>query len=95
MRKTVKMENTIKTTINKRFNFSKNTIEEQKYIEYLTELLKSKRRGDWKKVGDLIKISAHSAELAYYRVYQKNHFEVVEALKRVIDERTQLIQVNE
>ena len=95
MRKTVKDVNTVKTPINKRFNFSEITVAEQKYVETLTELLKSKRRGDWKKVSEKLKISAQCAETAYYRVYQKNHFEVVEALKKVINKRNELIQVHE
>ncbi|MHA7823653.1 hypothetical protein ACVVIH_12895 [Chryseobacterium arthrosphaerae] len=89
------MEKTVKTPINKRFNFSEITVAEQKYVQTLTELLKNKRRGDWKKVAEKLKISAQCAERAYYRVYQKNHFEVVEALKKVINKRTELIQVDD
>ena len=95
MSNTAKDTNTVKTPINKRFNFRESTVAEKKYIESLSELLKSKRRGDWKKVGNMVNISAHSAELAYYRVYQKNHFEVVEALKNVINKRNELIQVHD
>ncbi|WP_185269457.1 hypothetical protein [Chryseobacterium bernardetii] len=95
MRKPVNHANTVKTPINKRFNFSKITIAELKYIESLTELLKSKRRGDWVKIGEKLKISAQCAETAYYRVYQKNHFEVVEELKAIINQRNKLIQVHE
>lgn len=95
MRNTVKEANTVKTPINKRFNFSEITVAEQKYLESLTELLKNKRKGDWKKVAETVKITAQCAETAYYRVYQKNHFEVVEALKEVINKRNELIQVHE
>lgn len=95
MRKTVKMENTVKTPINKRFNFSETTVAEEKYLLTLSELLKSKRKGDWKKVAETLKISAQCAEKSFYRVYQKNHFEVVEALKVIINQRNKLIQVHE
>lgn len=87
--------NTVKTPINKRFNFSEITVAEEKYVQTLTELLKSKRKGDWKEVAQKLKISAQCAERAYYRVYQKNHFKVVKALKDVIKKRNELIQVND
>lgn len=65
--------------------------DEKKYVEGLEELLKEKRHGDWKLVANMLDISPQAAEKSFLRVYQKNHFESVEALKKVIANRKFLI----
>lgn len=91
MRKPVKKEITVKTPIKKRFEIRDPTDKEQEYLQSLTILLNNKRRGDWTLIGEMLEISPVSAEMAFFRVYQKNHFKVVEALKKVITSRSELI----
>lgn len=91
MRKAVKNQITVKTPIKKRFYLRDPTEKETEYLQSLTIMLKEKRRGDWTLIGEMLGISAVSAEMAFFRVYQKNHFEVVEALKKVIAKRKDLI----
>lgn len=91
MKESVKNKNSVKTPINKRFNFSVNTVAEEKYLKSLTELLSSKRRGDWKLIGEMLNVTPSCVQTAFYRVYQKNHFDVVNALKKVIAKRQELI----
>lgn len=88
MRETVK---TVKTPMKNRVIYEPKDEEEKRYIESLETLLSHKRHGDWKLVGKIVGITSASAEKAFLRVYQKNHFEVVEALKKVIDNRKQLL----
>lgn len=92
MRKTVKNKITVKTPIKKRFDLRDPTEKEIEYLQDLTNLLSKKRRGDWTLIGEMLGISAVSAEMAFFRVYQKNHFSVVEALKKVIENRSELIK---
>lgn len=92
MREPVK---TVKIPTKKSFSFTPKNEEETEHLEVLEGLLKEKRRGDWKLVGEIVKIPTMSAEKAFYRVYQKNHFEVVEALKKVINNRKGLLNQNE
>ncbi len=83
---------TVKTPIENKFSLDPKTEEEINYLEKLNELLTSKRRGDWRLVSEMVGISAPSAEKAFFRVYQKNHFEVVSALEKVINNRKELIK---
>ncbi|PIF44338.1 hypothetical protein CLU96_1282 [Chryseobacterium sp. 52] len=85
-----KIENTVKTPMERKDSYASKV--ENEYLEGLKNLLKDKRRGDWKLVGDMLRISEVSARLAFSRVYQKNHFEVVKALKKVIANRNKLIK---
>jgi len=88
MRETVKP---IKNPLKNRVVYVPKDEEEKRYIESLETLLSQKRRGDWKLVGEIVGISSASAEKAFLRVYQKNHFETVEALRKVIKNRKQLL----
>lgn len=89
MRETVK---TVKIPMIKRFTLSPKNKDEEKYLEGLLKLQEEKRRGDWKLVSEMVGISASSVQMAFFRVYQKNHFEVVEALRKVIQSRNKLIK---
>ncbi|MDQ1855715.1 hypothetical protein [Chryseobacterium sp. WLY505] len=91
--------NTVKTPIKKiaknPFSLCPKTPEEKAYIQSLKEILKNKRRGDWKLIAEMLNIPTKSAQSAFYRVYQKNHFECVDALKKIIKNRTQLLKVHD
>lgn len=88
MRETVK---TVKIPTQRKFSFIPKDEEEKKHLEKLEILLKDKRRGDWGMVSEIVKIPVQSAEKAFYRVYSKNHFEVVNALSDVIKKRKELL----
>lgn len=88
MRETV---NAVKTPMKSRFSFSPKTDEEKEYIKVLEGLLEEKRRGDWQLVGEVLNVSAASAEKSFLRVYQKNHFEAVKALREIINSRKELL----
>ncbi|WP_185273902.1 hypothetical protein [Chryseobacterium indologenes] len=83
----------VKTPIQEKFTMSPKTSDEKKYIKSLQELLKKKRRGDWVLVSEMTGIPTESVKKAFFRVYQKNHFVVVEHLKKVIDNRNSLINI--
>ena len=89
MSETVK---TVKTPIKSKFSYTPKNEDEKKYLESLTALLKDKRTGDWVIISEKLNIPRTSVERAFFRVYQKNHFEVVEALKMVIENRNNLIK---
>lgn len=76
---------------NPKIYFSPTTLEEEKYLEELQNLLKSKRRGDWDLAAKIVKISRFSVEKAFLRVYSKNHTEAVAALKAIIENRRKLL----
>jgi hypothetical protein len=88
MRETVK---TVKIPTKSRFSYTPKNKEEKQHLEALETLLKEKRRGDWLLVAEIVGISSASAEKAFFRVFQKHHFEVVEALKDVINKRKELL----
>ncbi|WP_345205984.1 hypothetical protein [Chryseobacterium ginsengisoli] len=90
MRKPV---NTVKTPISAKFTYIPKSDEEIKHLEWLSQLLNEKRRGDWQLVASMIKVSAQSAEKAFFRVFQKNHFEASSALAKVINQRKQLLNI--
>ncbi|ROI03696.1 hypothetical protein EGI16_10815 [Chryseobacterium sp. G0240] len=85
-------ENTVKTPMKSKFFLEPKTKKEEKYLKELNDLLGKKRYGDWQVIGEMLEISAASAEKAFLRVYQKNHFEVVEALEKIIKNRENLIK---
>jgi hypothetical protein len=91
--------NTVKTPINNLvkspFTLIPKNDKERSYIKSLEDLLSQKRSGDWKLIGEMLGIKRASALSAYYRVYGKYHFEVVKALKDIINKRNELIQVND
>lgn len=89
MRKTVK---TVKTRIKNKFSLEPQTQDEVKYLDKLEALLQRKRRGDWGLISEMLSIPSASVEKAFFRVYQKNHFEVVSALEKVINNRKKLIK---
>ncbi|WP_123892193.1 hypothetical protein [Chryseobacterium lactis] len=89
MRKPV---NTVKIPMKSKFSLIPESAEEKKYIKSLEDLLKKKRHGDWKLVSEMIDIPTASVEKAFFRVYQKNHFETVSALEKVINNRKELIK---
>ncbi|MGY3054345.1 hypothetical protein ACVWYG_002552 [Pedobacter sp. UYEF25] len=62
------------------------------YEGKLTELLEGKRKGDWLLVAELVGISSKNAEVAFNRIYSKNHKQVVTALQRVINNRKSMLQ---
>lgn len=86
------IENTVKTPIKKKFLLDPKTSKEEKYLKKLNDLLEQKRYGDWQVIGEMLGVSAPSAEKSFYRVFQKNHFEVVEALEKIIKNRENLIK---
>lgn len=83
--------NTVKIPTKSRFKYIPKNEDEQKHINVLEEILEEKRSGDWKLVGEMVGISSASAEKAFFRVYQKHHFDVVEALKVIIEKRKELL----
>lgn len=85
-------ENTVKTPMKNKFFLEPKTKKEEKYLKSLNDLLEKKRYGDWQVIGEMLNISAPSAEKAFLRVYQKNHFEVVSALEKIIKNRENLIK---
>lgn len=89
MSETVK---SVKIPTPRKFSYTPKNEDEKKYLESLMELLKDKRTGDWVIISEKLKISRTSAERAFFRVYQKNHFEVVEALRMIIENRNNLIK---
>jgi hypothetical protein len=88
MSETVK---TVKKPTKSRFSYTPKNEEEKQHLEVLESLLEDKRRGDWALVAEIVGISSMSAEKAFFRVFQKHHFEVVDALKKVIDKRKELL----
>lgn len=88
MRETV---NTVKIPTPGKFSFTPKDEDEEKHLEKLKSLFLEKRRGDWKMVAEIVKIPAPSVEKAFYRVYSKNHFKVVNALSDVIKKRKELL----
>lgn len=86
------IENTVKTPIKSKFILDPKTKKEEKYLKSLNGLLEKKRYGDWQIIGEALNISAQSAEKAFYRVFQKNHFEAVSALEKIIKNRENLIK---
>lgn len=89
MRETV---NTVKKPTLPKIYFIPKTEDEKEYLRGLQDLLEDKRRGDWKLVAELLSIPVDSAEKAFLRVYSKNHFEAVEALKKIINNRKNLLK---
>lgn len=90
MRETVKHQYVVKEKVPK-INFTATTPEEEKHLLEMKELLNLKRHGDWDLVSKILKIPRQSAEKAFLRVYSKNHFEAVKALKGIIENRKQLL----
>jgi len=88
MRKTV---NNNKRPTRPKISYIAKNEEEKQHLLSLESLLDNKRRGDWKLVGEMLGIPTASAEKAFFRVYQKNHFEVVKALKKIIEKRKELL----
>lgn len=86
------IKNTVKTLMKGKFILEPKTKKEQKYLESLNSLLEKKRYGDWQVIGYMLNIPAPSAEKSFFRVYQKNHFEVVSALKKLIENREKLLK---
>lgn len=91
MRETV---NTVKIPTKAQLSYKPKNEQESKHLEWLKGLLKEKRRGDWQLVAGMLNISPQSAEKAFYRVYQKNHFESANALEKIINQRKELLQTN-
>lgn len=73
-------------------DFKPNNEKEEQYLQKLEGLLDSKRRGDWRLVGELIGCEAQTAEKSFKRVYSKNHTAAVEALEKIINSRIQLLK---
>lgn len=73
-------------------DFKPRTDEERQHLAKLKRLLESKRRGDWGLVGEMIGCEAQTAEKSFRRVFSKNHLMVVEALEKIISNRTQLLK---
>ena len=90
-RKMRKPVNTVKTPISEKFSFIPKNDDETKHLVWLSQLLEDKRRGDWQLVATMIGVPAQSAEKAFFRVYQKNHFEASKALEKVINQRKELL----
>lgn len=88
----MKTVNTVKIPMKNRISYIPKDENEETHIKALQSLLDKKRRGDWKLVGEMLSISAGAAEKSFLRVYQKNHFEVVEALQKIINNRKELLQ---
>lgn len=86
--------NTVKIPMKSRIVYTPRDQQEEQYIASLEELLKEKRHGDWKLVGETVKISSQLAEKSFLRVYGKNHFKCVEALKKIIENRKALLNTN-
>ncbi|BBQ07969.1 hypothetical protein [Elizabethkingia anophelis] len=86
MRETVKNK-FVKNVKGLKIHFTPSTEEEQSYLIKLEELINQKRHGDWELVSEKLNLPARTVEKAFIRVYSKNHFEVVEALEQVIQER--------
>lgn len=88
------MRDTVKTVKipTPKITFSPKNEDEEKHLKVLESLLSHKRRGDWKLVAELTGIPVTSAEKAFFRVYQKHHFEVVNALQKVIENRNELLK---
>lgn len=82
---------TIKIEKKPKIYFDPSTPEENEYLLELQKLLKSKRRGDWDLVAEIVGVSRFSIEKAFLRVYSKNHTEAVSALKEVIETRRKLL----
>jgi len=82
---------TVKIPTRSRFKYIPKNEDEQQHINVLEGILKDKRSGDWKLVGEMVGISSASAEKAFFRVFQKHHFDVVDALKEVIEKRKELL----
>lgn len=76
-------------------SFIPKTLEEKDYVEKLQKILEHKRYGDWDLVAKDLNISKQIAIKSFERIYSKKHFEVVESLKRVIDNRRSLLLKNE
>lgn len=70
-----------------RIDFTPTCEEELQHLEKLTLLLSQKRYGDWNDVAKKLDVKAPAAEKAFLRVYSKRHFEAVEALELVIEDR--------
>lgn len=87
-----KHENAVTPPVKSRLFLEPKTKKEEKYLKSLNDLLEKKRYGDWQIIGKMLNISAPSAEKAFLRVYQKNHFEAVSALEKVIKNRENLIK---
>lgn len=83
--------NTVKILMPTRISYVPKDEKEKKHVDALESLLAEKRRGDWQLVGEILNISAGLAEKRFLRVYQKNHFETVEALQKVITNRKNLL----
>lgn len=88
MRETIK---TVKTPSPAKFYFTPKNQKEKKYLEKLQGLLKDKRRGDWNIISEKLDVPVASVKKAFFRVYQKNHFKVVDTLQKVISNRKNLL----
>lgn len=74
-----------------KINFNPSTKEEKFHLKKMKKLLSRKRRGDWDLVAGELKVSNSSALKSFMRVYSNNHFEAVEALANVIENRKNLL----
>ena len=90
---------TVKTPIDESvknpFTLDPKTEDEKKYLTSLKDLLKNKRYGDWGQVSEETGISIDSVKQAFFRVFGKHHFVVVEKLKEIIETRNNLIKIDE
>lgn len=75
-----------------KINFKPSTVEEKIHLKKMKKLLSRKRRGDWDLVSELLEVSRTSAIKSFIRVYSNNHFNAVEALDRVIENRKDLLK---
>lgn len=79
--------NTVKIRKKTSFVFSPKTKKDKEYLKSLERMLKEKRHGDWRLISEILTIPTQSVIMSFYRVHQKNHFEVVNELKNIIQER--------
>ncbi|MPS73972.1 MAG: hypothetical protein E2590_12630 [Chryseobacterium sp.] len=70
-----------------KIDFTPSTPAEKRHLTRMTELLYLKRYGDWHQAANILGIPRQSVEKAFLRVYSKNHFEAVNALEQVIENR--------
>jgi hypothetical protein len=84
------MENP-KQNVTEKINFIPKTEEEKIHLSKLTDLLKLKRRGDWKLVAEMTKLEPANVEKAFGRVHSRNHLKVVEALEKITQLRKSLL----
>lgn len=64
---------------------------EEKHLESLNSLLEQKRYGDWELIAEMLGLETKNVEMAFKRVYSKHHADVVTSLKKIIENRQNLL----